>query len=245
MDVLFLNAPYSGKVELCQETLDYIKRFKKVAIYASVQFVDKLEKVKEQLQKLGVKYVTSKADRTAVKTQLLGCDSYHDSLNLDEDFDAYLYVGDGKFHPLALVYGQKDLPQMKDIICNDPLQQKMFLMGIEEVKEILKRYKGSLVKFLSSNKVGVIITIKPGQEQYRPSLALEKKFPEKKFYYFIDNNVSFDHLENFNFIEVWVNTTCPRVGFDDQEKFRKGVINMNDAFLAVEILSKKSLLNTL
>ncbi|NQV91126.1 diphthamide synthesis protein [Candidatus Woesearchaeota archaeon] len=243
MKVLFLDAPYSGPVELCQETLDYVKKFKKVALYASVQFVSKLEKVEEQLKEIGVEFVTSKADRTSVKSQLLGCDSYHDSLRLEEEFDAYLYIGDGKFHPLALVYGQKDNKTMKEIIRNDPLQEKMFLMGIEEIQTILRKYKGSLVKFLSSHNIGVIVTIKPGQEQFRPALALEDKFPEKKFYYFIDNNVSFDHLENFNFIDTWINTTCPRVGFDDQEKFRKGVVNLNDAFLAAEILTKDSLLN--
>ncbi|PIN87621.1 hypothetical protein COV12_02880 [Candidatus Woesearchaeota archaeon CG10_big_fil_rev_8_21_14_0_10_32_24] len=243
MDILFLDAPYSGKVELCQETLDYITKFKKVALYASVQFVGKLERVEEQLNEIGVEFVISKADRASVKSQLLGCDNYHESLNLKEEFEAYLYIGDGKFHPLALVYGQKDDKGMKEIIRNDPLQEKMFLMGVDEIKTILKKYKGSLVKFLSSNTIGVIVTIKPGQEQFKPALALENKFPGKKFHYFIDNNVSFGQLENFNFIETWINTTCPRVGFDDQEKFRKGVINLNDAFLAAEILANDSLLN--
>ena len=243
VNVLFLDAPYSGKVELCQETLDYITKFKKVALYASVQFVGKLERVEEQLKEIGVEFVTSKADRTSVKSQLLGCDSYHDSLRLEDDFDAYLYIGDGKFHPLALVYGQKDLKEMKEIVRNDPLQEKMFLMGVDEIAGILRKYRGSLVKFLSKSVVGVIVTIKPGQEQFRPALALEEKFPDKKFHYFIDNNVSFDQLENFNFIDTWINTSCPRVGFDDQEKFQKGVVNLNDAFFAAEILAKDSVLN--
>ena len=247
MKTLFLEAPYSGTVELSQDTLDYLKEknYKTVALYASVQFVNNLEKVKEQLEKNNIRTVTSRADRTHVEGQLLGCDNYHSSLNLKEDIDCYLYVGDGKFHPLALVYGQKDNEEMKEIVVNDPIQKKMFLMGLEDIRGILKKYKGSLVKFLSSDSIGIIITIKPGQEHFRPALELKKKFPDKKFYYFIDNVVSFDQLENFNFIDVWVNTTCPRVGFDDQEKFVKGVINLNDAFNAVEILSKGSVMNRL
>ena len=74
---------------------------------------------------------------------------------------------------------------------------------------------------------------------------LEKRYADKKFYYFIDNVVSFDQLENFNFIEVWVNTACPRVGFDDQEKFAKGVINLNDALMAEDILGRDSVLTGL
>ena len=50
--VLFLEAPYTGEVELCQETLNYIKKYKKIGLYASIQFVNKLDKVKEQLKEI-------------------------------------------------------------------------------------------------------------------------------------------------------------------------------------------------
>ncbi|MBS3116659.1 diphthamide synthesis protein, partial [Candidatus Woesearchaeota archaeon] len=155
------------------------------------------------------------------------------------EIEAYLYIGDGKFHPLTLVFAQKDTLDKKEVIVNNPIQNKMFLVSEADVKTILNKYKSSLMKFLTANRIGVIVTIKPGQEQFKAGLILEKKYPNKKFYYFIDNVISFDQLENFPFIEVWVNTACPRVGFDDQEKFRKGVVNLNDAMRAEEILGKK------
>ena len=249
MNVLFLEAPYRGEIELCQATLDYLKKkkYKTVALYASVQFCPTLEKVKEQLQKLNIKYITSQPDRTHVSSQLLGCDNYHSSLNLAEkelqQIGCYLYVGDGKFHPLALVYAQKDSSAIKEIVSDDPLGKKMIIMDQNDIKIILRRYRGSLLKFLQARKVGVISTIKPGQEQLRPSFSLERKFPDKKFYYFLDDTISFSQLENFNFIDVWINTACPRIGFDDQEKFQRGVLNLNDAFHAEEILSQDSILN--
>ncbi len=250
MNVLFLDAPYKGKVMLCKSTIDYLlkKKIKTIGLYASVQFSSHLDEVKGQLKKINVEVVTSKADRTHVKGQLLGCDSYHESLNLssaqEREVDAYLYVGDGKFHPLALVYSQKDLElsSVKEIICDDPLREKMTLMSFDEIKVILRKYRASLMKFLNADKIGVIVTVKPGQEHLRASFALEKKFPLKKFYYFLDDNVSFGQLENFPFVEVWINTACPRVGFDDQEKFMNGVINLNDAYLVREILGKESAL---
>src|SRR3989344_7993867 len=235
MEVLFLDAPFSGTVELSKDTLAYLKKnkYKTVALYASVQFVNNLDTVRKQLAENNITVITSHADRTQVKGQLLGCDNYHNSLNMPREdskaADCYLYVGDGKFHPLALVYAQKDMHEMKEIVCNDPMQKKMSLMDITDVKKILLKYRASLMKFLAAKNVGVIVTVKPGQEQFSPSLALEKRYANKKFYSFIDNVVSFDQLENFNFIDVWVNTSCPRVGFDDQEKFARGVINLNDA----------------
>jgi len=250
MDTLFLDAPYAGTVELCKDTLAYLKKKKytSVGLYASVQFVHNLEHIKKQLREVGIQIITSLPDRTHVAGQLLGCDNYPDSLQLtpkqDKSVDCYLYIGDGKFHPLALVYGQKDTSpsEVREIICNNPLPKKMSLLSFEDIKKILKKYKGALMKFLTAERVGVIVTIKPGQEQLKPAYLLEKKFPEKKFYYFIDNVISFDQLENFPFIQVWVNTACPRAGFDDQEKFEKGVINLNDALRVEEILGKESIL---
>lgn len=251
MHVLFLEAPYNGTVELCKDTLNYLKKknYKTVALYASVQFCNNLDTVKKQLQKANITIITSKPDRTHVQNQLLGCDNYHSSLHLAEkelqQIDTYLYVGDGKFHPLALVYAQKDSKIMKEIVCNDPLSKKMTFMNIDDIKIKLRRYRGSLLRFLSAKNIGVIITVKPGQEHLKPAFFLEKIFLNKKFYYFIDDTIFFSQLENFPFIEMWVNTACPRIGFDDQEQFRKGVINLNDALRAEEILSTESIFNRL
>ncbi len=247
MEILFLEAPYQGKVELCSETLNYLKKkkYKTVALFASVQFVNNLDTVKKQLEENQIRVIMTTPDRVHVRGQLLGCNNFHGSLNLQAEVDSYLYLGDGRFHPLALVYSQKNNLNLKEVICNDPLAKKITLLTINDVKSILKKYKGALIKFLSSKKVGVIITIKPGQEQFRPSLKLAEKFPDKQFYYFVDNAVSFDQLENFPFIDVWVNTACPRLGFDEQEKFVKGAINLTDALAAEEILSRESVLSGL
>ena len=105
MQTLFLDAPYSGIVELANETIEYLKskKYQNVGLYASVQFVGKLDKVKKQLSEHNIQVITSKPDRSHVKSQLLGCDVFSESLNIKEKFDCYLYIGDGKFHPLALV----------------------------------------------------------------------------------------------------------------------------------------------
>ena len=221
--VVFIEGRYQGEVELCQDTLDYIKKYKKIGLYAAIQFCNNLDRVKEQLKELGIEVIISQPKRTGCSSQLLGCDSAKDSLNLNQEADAFLYVGDGKFHPQALVYGQE-----REVICDDPIGKKFTLITKEELVVNLRRAKGALVKFHSSDNIGVVITLKPGQEYYKASLTLEEKYPEKKFYYFIDNNISFNQLENFPFIDVWVNTACPRIGLDDQESFRKGVVNLRN-----------------
>ena len=239
MKTLFLEAPYEKKIQLDPGLLDYLKKnnYLRLGLFASIQFMDQLAQVKELLHEFTL--ITTKVPRTMHEGQLLGCNTY--ALNT-EDVDCYLYIGDGNFHPLALVLGQKDNKGLKEVICNDP-RGEMKILTIDDIKSSLKRYRGSLVKFFTCKNIGVVITIKPGQEQFRPSLALENKYPDKKFYYFIDNNISFNQLENFPFIETWVNTACPRIGFDDQEMFRRGVINLTDAMMAEKLLTQESYLN--
>ena len=222
---VFIEAQYEGEVKLSEEVLDYLskKGYKKIGLYAAIQFCNNLDKVKEQLKEKKIIVVTTKAKRCGVEGQLLGCDSAKDSLNLDQEVDAFLYIGDGKFHPQALAYGNE-----KEIICYNPKSNTFEVITKEEISANLKRAQGALVKFHSSQNIGVMITVKPGQEYFLSSLKLQEKYPKKKFYYFVDNNISFNQLENFPFIDVWVNTACPRIGLDDQAMFRKGVVNLKD-----------------
>ena len=105
---MLIEGKYLGDVLLDDATLKHLgnKGVKKIGLFSSVQFLDSLNKIKKQLEKNDIKAVTSKPKRAHVEGQLLGCDSSPDSLNLKEIVDCFLYIGDGKFHPLALVYGQ-------------------------------------------------------------------------------------------------------------------------------------------
>jgi len=72
----------------------------------------------------------------------------------------------------------------------------------------------------------VLITVKIGQygievsrhhstfglERYK---ELEKKYPDKEFYYFVDNTFSLASMQDFPFLEVLINTACPRIADDE------------------------------
>ena len=99
-------------------------------MFSAVQFCDNLEKVKEQLKDFEI--VTSKPKRCGVEGQLLGCDCSSDSLNIEE-VDAFLYIGDGRFHPLALVYGSS-----KDVVCYNPKSNHFEVLTKKDVEKIDK-----------------------------------------------------------------------------------------------------------
>ena len=70
-----------------------------------------------------------------------------------------------------------------------------------------------------------MITTKPGQNNLKKALELKA---DKNIYYFLDDTINFAELENFNFIDCWVNTACPRIAYDDSIKIAKPIINIGE-----------------
>jgi len=58
-------------------------------------------------------------------------------------------------------------------------------------------------------------------------MALKKSLKDKEVYLFISDTVDFSQLENFPFIDCWVNTACSRI-MDDMEKFPRPLVDLAD-----------------
>ena len=72
------------------------------------------------------------------------------------------------------------------------------------------------------HKIGIIVSIKPGQEAMKRALALKNKLKNKDSYIFLCNDINTREFENFPAIQSWVNTACPRLDFDSS------IINIAD-----------------
>src|SRR5262245_28006152 len=139
MDHMLIDAKFEGKnIRLNEETLDHLKNkgYKVVALYAAVQFTHLLVPDIKQIEDLVIKVISSKPARTNEQYQLLGCITYKEALRLTEEPDAFLYVGDGVFHPRALVLAQREEEHFKEIIRYDPVADKLILMGKEDCEMI-------------------------------------------------------------------------------------------------------------
>lgn len=242
MQFMYASAKHKSPAGLSNEALDKILSgsIKSVAVYSSVQFLDHAKIIMAQLEKNGIKAATSKPKRAHLQGQILGCDCFEDSLGIQDKFDAFLYIGDGMFHPNALLLGQKSIPKdkLKAVYCYDPLTGFLRSLKQDEVKNVLVRYQQALKSFLVSRAIGVLISTKPGQQQFRAAKELSKVHPQKDYYYFLADSISFDELQNFPYIGSWVNTACPRIGFDDAASAGISMINLKDALSAQETLDK-------
>ena len=72
-----------------------------------------------------------------------------------------------------------------------------------------------------------MVTVKPGQYSYNKAKEIKKKLEEKgkKCFIFVFDTLDAREMENFPFIDFWVNTACPRIA-DDKDK--RNVIDMNE-----------------
>ncbi|HIH46906.1 TPA: hypothetical protein HA297_01270 [Candidatus Woesearchaeota archaeon] len=137
-----------------------------------------------------------------------------------------LYIGDGLFHPKGLCLRLK-----RDVVVANPATQQAFVLKKEEIADIEKRLKGARLKFHTATQVGVLISVKSGQKTVQQTvpkiMKIQEKYPDKKFYFFGANTLDIQSLEDFPFIEVWMNTMCPRM-VDDDVKFPKPMLNLMD-----------------
>jgi len=222
MKAHFIEAKAKIQVEIPEDIIKKLPTH--LGIVSSVQFLNQQEKIQQQLEKHGKKTNLVKGKHSKHQGQIVGC-SYPE-LKYDENTEAFLYIGDGLFHPEALLIGTN-----KDTYLYDPFIKKIKLLTREKINKIKKTEKAAILHFLNATKIGVLITTKPGQitvqTQLQEIFKLEKKYPNKKFYYLTFNTLDFNQLENFPFIQVFINTACNRL-IDDYSKFPKPMININE-----------------
>jgi 2-(3-amino-3-carboxypropyl)histidine synthase len=230
VDILLVPAKYSKEISIPESIIDKLPS--KIILFASVQFLHHLPDIQKQLEEKG-KHIEMHKSKNYLyeglitdKGQLLGCNMENFAAN-NVDFDAFLYIGDGVFHPKALLVNNE-----KDVYCYDPKINKLHILKKTMHKEYHTRVKVATIKFINAKNIGMLITTKIGQGSLKRAMMLKKKildkWPDKKIFIFYANEISFLELENFNFIDIYINVACSRIGHDDTKRTEKSIINIAD-----------------
>lgn len=206
MKTLFVHA-HSTKDVVIPDSVKK-KLPKKLGVVASIQFANKLDEIVKQVP------------GALAGGQVLGCNAAMAS-KLVSKVDAFLFVGSGVFHPINVALQTK-----KPVYCYNPYTDEFKQLDQKEVEAYEKARKGAVLKFLNAKRVGIIVSTKIGQKNLQRALQL-KKNKDKEYYVFVCDTLDFRWLEDFNFIDCWVNTACPRI--DDQ---RSGIVSINDLIAA-------------
>ena len=199
MKLTFVDVKYKALIDLPKDFLDMLP--KKVTFFLNIQFHHQYERLKKQLEDQGIEVLTVRPKHAWHDGQILGCSVEDWS---DKGQEAFVYVGDGLFHPKALLFKNEE-----SVFIYDPKTKKHKVLTKEDISQIERARKGAMGSFYAAKNVGVLVTTKYGQSRMKPALKLQQKFPDKTFYFLLADVLDFSKLEDFPFIDVYVNTACP------------------------------------
>ncbi len=218
MKIMMVEGRYEGEIDL--SNLDAGVLPQKIGLATTVQFLDYVDEIKNHLEAKG-KIVFFDKIRQKYEGQLLGCD-HGAAEKIKGNVDAFLYIGTGIFHPLGIALNIE-----KDVFCYDPIHAIMSKIDRKQVERYNAKRKGAYLKFLDASEIGFLVSLKPGQNNFKKAIEWKSKLKGKNCYIFAFDTLDFNQIENFPFIECWVNTACSRL-LDDYEKFPKPLIDLSD-----------------
>jgi 2-(3-amino-3-carboxypropyl)histidine synthase len=214
MDKLFIHASVKDPITLDPKLITPLP--KRLGVFTTIQFLKQMPRIKRELEAMG-KEIT-------IVGQTLGCRADAAQV-VKTKVDAFIYIGSGQFHP-TLVGMQVDHP----VFCYNPVAGKLFPIDQESIDRFKKKRHAALVKYLSAERVGILISTKAGQSDNRinsPGRALKMKGVQelldradkdnKTYYVFACETLNPQSLEDFPFIQCWVNTACSRIVDDKSD----------------------------
>jgi diphthamide biosynthesis enzyme Dph1/Dph2-like protein len=202
MKILFIPAKVKSKVNK-SKILEISKKLPKNIIIAyPVQYQD----VAGEINK-----ILSKNHKIIRLTQVLGCSN----LNPPKNTQAILLISSGRFHAISIAV-ETELPVY--ILEHNSLKK----ISEQDIESFKKRQRASYLKFLHSDKIGILISTKPGQQNLQQALEIKEDLTgNKKTFFFLSNNIDTKEFENFG-LNCWINTACPRLDMNSNS-----IINMD------------------
>lgn len=208
METIFIESKSTAEImPVVKKILDKLPD--KIGIVTTIQHLYKINEVEKFLEENG--------RHPIIGGQILGCDATA-AKKIKDKVNAFLYIGSGEFHPIHVA-----LETGKKVYIANPISGGTSEINDQDLEKIKKSDKVALSKFMFAKEIGILVTIKPGQENLKKAVELKNKLKDKNSYIFIADTINFQEFENFNFIECWVNTACPRIKQD-----RKDIINLED-----------------
>jgi 2-(3-amino-3-carboxypropyl)histidine synthase len=179
---------------------------KDIGVVTTVQHAHMVQAIEEFFLSRDITcHISEGGGRTPYKGQILGC-SFGAARNCATD--EILYVGSGEFHPLGV-----QLATGKRVVAFDPFTRKVEIISAER---FLRQRFGIIEKSRNARNFGIIISLKSGQR--RQGLAEHLAGMKEEAVLIAMQEVSPEELLNLGF-QAYVNTACPRLAYDDQDRF--------------------------
>ena len=200
MKTLFINSITKSLTLPDKEELRKIPDV--VFIAYSLQYKNLAERLIRELEKADKKITGL--------SQVLGCSKLKKK-------EPILLISSGKFHALNLLLQNNQVFILEE--------GKIKKLSETEINQLKKQKKACFLNFLEAENIGILVSLKPEQQNLKKAVNLKKQLEKKNknSYIFIANDINLPELENFPDIQIWVNTACPGLILDS-----KKIINLED-----------------
>jgi len=200
MKILYIESKQDN-INFNLDKKEIAKLPKKLFLAYSIQYKSAAINIKKQLISNNIKITKFQ--------QVLGCTNVNTQ-------DPILLIGTGRFHALNLYLQCPFIYVLEN--------NKIRKIPKGEIKSLKTKRRTALLKFLSADKIGILVSTKPGQENINLAMKLKQKLKQKnkQIFIFISDNIDTDQFENFK-IDSFVNTACSGLSLDSPS-----IINYNE-----------------
>jgi len=228
--VIYVEARMNMDAEaLVEAAAPNLSGWRRVGLATTVQHVHQLGEVAEALRRRGFTPLIGKGDDvTPFDGQVLGC-YYSAATSLREEADGYLFIGGGTFHSIGLA-----LTTGKSVVTANPYNATVSLIGERELMTLAKKRMAAITIAKAVRKVGVLVSMKPGQFD-RAAAGLVEKYGARgvsAFLIYLDE-VRADILNNFSEADAFVDTACPRIALDGVAGVERPILTVSEALVAL------------
>lgn len=233
-DVVYVEA--RADVSIDPPMLEAVKMLEKervIGLASNIQHIHQIDRAKEILEQHGKRTLIGRQSGwLKYPGQVLGCD-YGSARAIADKVDAIVVLSGGDFHALGI-----PLATGKRTIVVDPFQQTAKDMT-EVCRTLLRKRWIRIEEFRQAKKIGIIVGLKSSQM----NISLARRLKEllrgngRSAVLICATEVIPETLESFTDLEAYVEISCPRIGTDDQERYRKPILNPEEVMVA---LGKKS-----
>ncbi len=234
-DVEYVPYSIDAPLDILHDSLASLTSFKDIGVVTTVQHLHQLEAIRNFYEGNGKRvHIGRPYGFAKVRGQILGCD-IGSAAAIDREVEVFVYFGGGLFHPIGAL-----LSTSKPFLALDPFSRKMLFLDTYREQE-KKRSRGRIAAALSASRFGILVSTKNGQHNMGLARLLKKSIEKEGMSagILVSNSIDFDALNNMREFDAFVNTACPRIATDDNERLRRPLLSANELMEAIKLKSKK------
>ncbi len=239
LPVVFLDARSKLNLKPVLEKVEQeLTGWRTIGLTTTLQHLDELKGVRDYLNRLGIEVVvTPKGGRNIYSGQIIGCD-YTPLKSIADKVEAFLIIG-SRFHGLGAAMAVK-----KPVIQADPYSNQVTNMN--KIREtIIRRRYATIDKAKKAKDFAIVMGTKPGQYDPMGVIRLKKMISGrgKNVVIIAADEIVPESVQNFEDVQIFVNTACPRLALDDAERFSKPILLPREALVAIGELTWENLVD--